>query len=638
MKRFLQIAFMLSLAFTMQAQVFSEDFEGGEPSGWFAESGWQFGTAASLSSQYYTIPTTGNVYAANDDALGGAGSATGRLVTSKIDLSGVDPETSLILSFDGFFVNGDWEAADETAGVVASSDGIVFNTIGEIVDGAAQTNEFEAMTRYQFTLEGYAGGDLYVGFDYSDGGGWNYGFAIDNVQILELTTARDIAVNQVFGNRYVDAGASPAVVAAIENKGYETVESMMVRVTDPAGSSSDVEVTGLNIPFGAEENVDLQLGGDISTPQTYAYSFEVISVNGEEDENPMDNAGAAEFVSVADVPSKKLIAEEGTGTWCGWCPRGTVFMEQMEADFPDEFIGIAVHNNDVMANTDYDAGVGAFPGFTGYPGVIADRFLVIDPSQLPDYYNLINRISPFSLTMDQSYDPSTREMAISVNTRAHSTFDGNFRMAMVITEDNVTGTSSEYAQTNYYAGGANGQMGGYENLPDPVPAADMVYNHVAREIIGGWNGVGGSVPTSVTNAESYSYDFNYTLPEAYDHFNTNVIILLLDNDSGEVVYGTKEHLNVVSSTDNTPSEIDNVSVYPNPSSDVIYLDVNLNETADVTLAVSNTFGQVVSQRTYQSLNGNMVLPVERNTLPAGQYLATLSVNGKVITKRIAFVD
>lgn len=34
-------------------------------------------------------------------------------------------------------------------------------------------------------------------------------------------------------------------------------------------------------------------------------------------------------------------------------------------------------------------------------------------------------------------------------------------------------------------------MGGFELLPNPVPAAKMTYNHVARAILGGWAGIPG---------------------------------------------------------------------------------------------------------------------------------------------------
>lgn len=68
-----------------------------------------------------------------------------------------------------------------------------------------------------------------------------------------------------------------------------------------------------------------------------------------------------------------MLAEEATGTWCTWCPRGAVFMAKMKEDYPDDFIGIAVHNQDPMTLTSYNTGLTNLPGFSGFPSVVVRR-------------------------------------------------------------------------------------------------------------------------------------------------------------------------------------------------------------------------------------------------------------------------
>ena len=85
------------------------------------------------------------------------------------------------------------------------------------------------------------------------------------------------------------------------------------------------------------------------------------------------NAGGADNVPADDVltlmvdpvtpaAGKVVVGEEGTGTWCQWCPRGAVFMDKFANDFGQYWAGIAVHNNDPMTVADYDAGIGALIG------------------------------------------------------------------------------------------------------------------------------------------------------------------------------------------------------------------------------------------------------------------------------------
>lgn len=52
-------------------------------------------------------------------------------------------------------------------------------------------------------------------------------------------------------------------------------------------------------------------------------------------------------------PDKKVWVEEATGTWCGWCPRGEVYMNYLYAKYPEHFVGIAVHQKDPMECKDW---------------------------------------------------------------------------------------------------------------------------------------------------------------------------------------------------------------------------------------------------------------------------------------------
>ena len=53
----------------------------------------------------------------------------------------------------------------------------------------------------------------------------------------------------------------------------------------------------------------------------------------------------------------RVVGEEATGTWCGWCPRGAVALNWMDHDYEGYWQGIAVHNGDPMSDADYDNGL-----------------------------------------------------------------------------------------------------------------------------------------------------------------------------------------------------------------------------------------------------------------------------------------
>ena len=202
---------------------------------------------------------------------------------------------------------------------------------------------------------------------------------------------------------------------------------------------------------------------------------------------------------MTEVPQKYVVGEERTGTWCGWCPRGAVALEDMESE--EFFIGIAVHNGDPMTITAYDSGINAYipPSF---PGGAVDRVIEGDPGSFSSMYaTRSSHIPPASIDVSYAVVGSNIEVTVTANFVGNLT--GDYRLAAVITEDDVTGTASGYNQANYYSGGGAGAMGGYESLSDPVPAADMHYDHVARAL--GDNqilGTPGSLPASIAAGTS----------------------------------------------------------------------------------------------------------------------------------------
>ena len=72
---------------------------------------------------------------------------------------------------------------------------------------------------------------------------------------------------------------------------------------------------------------------------------------------PLKTACSASYVNITRAESfytRRMVVEEGTGAWCGWCVKGIVGLRYMNATYPDQFIGIAVHNGDMYTVNNYN--------------------------------------------------------------------------------------------------------------------------------------------------------------------------------------------------------------------------------------------------------------------------------------------
>ena len=150
---------VLALSVSAQTTILSEDFTSGLPTGWTMDGGWAAGTADGLASQYFTPPGSSEILCLNDDAAAPGGS--GAIVTSEIDLTG---ESVVLMSFDAFFVNGDYEGDEEAYVQLSNDGGATWNTVLDL--GGVQ-----GWNSTVVNLSDYAGGSVMVSLNYTDDGG-----------------------------------------------------------------------------------------------------------------------------------------------------------------------------------------------------------------------------------------------------------------------------------------------------------------------------------------------------------------------------------------------------------------------------------------------------------------------------------
>jgi hypothetical protein len=166
-------------------------------------------------------------------------------------------------------------------------------------------------------------------------------------------------------------------------------------------------------------------------------------------------------------------------------------------------------------------------------------------------------------------------------------------------------------------------MGGFENLPDPVPAAQMVYHFVARALLGGFSGMDGSIPDAVEANEEFSVEFTYAVPAAYNVENMHAIIFVLDDQTGEILNGDIVPLNnEISAVPLIP--VGSSKIYPNPTSDILNLTVDFKTANQVSMKIYNTYGGLIRDLGQLNLtSGKAFEKINVSDFQAGMYILEL---------------
>ena len=421
-------------------------------------------------------------------------------------------------------------------------------------------------------------------------------------------------------------GQTRPMSATVRNLGVNTITSFDLALSFNAVPQS-MSFPSVSIPSMATYVVTFNVPVTFVAGSNVAV-VTVSNVNGlgpDGDLNDDVNTASGNITTVP-APGKMVVGEEGTGTWCQWCPRGAVYMDYMAESYDGFWAGIAVHNGDPMTDAAYDTGIGAL--ITGYPSALVDRGAAIDPSTVEGSFLTRVQIAPHAtITNGAKWNTAHDTLFVSVTYTFTQAATSSYKGLAVITEDSVTGTSG-YAQANAYGNNANGPMGGFELFGTSVPAASMNYNHVARGIAPNFNGAScfyGTVPV----ASVLTANFAFPIQAGWDTSMFHVTGILVgptgtfDNAGRSSLAEALSNGWVPATTGvsvaEIPSQPEDIKVYPNPSNGTSFVELNLDAPQEVTMTIRDVTGKVVGTHSYGTLGGANILPIYTSELATGVY-------------------
>lgn len=321
---------------------------------------------------------------------------------------------------------------------------------------------------------------------------------------------------------------------SIHNNSTDPITDITV-VYKPSGGETVRVGKTFSAPVNPDENREFAMDDftcNIQGREIYG-EFDLQTVNGK------TNYGRGTYIYLFcanETFPKSIVVEELTGTSCGYCPRGIVSMEHMRNNVTDgSWIGISVQKDAMRPSTAYSTFFEIHPGNT--PSAVINRdFSNIQspmPAILEDLHaNYTARSAEMGITASCEYLSDTKTAIVSTTTRfAFDNQDNPYRLNYIITEDSV----GPYYQYNYYANGAHGPMGGWENQNTVV---ENTYNDIARE--GSiYHGVDTSLPSNVTAGKDYPSTQSIDCSSVTNPSNAFITIMGVNKNNGLVENATR---------------------------------------------------------------------------------------------------
>ncbi len=263
-------------------------------------------------------------------------------------------------------------------------------------------------------------------------------------------------------------------------------------------------------------------------------------------EPPPEKLSGQVFSHLGNTAPKQVLVEQFTGTWCVWCPDGSLQMDKIKRKHGNAVL-VAIHaggNDRMIVPEGQEITTLYSPGF---PMAMVDRFLFEDQRGVPLSRNQDRWLrayelrsvqhTPVKLNIAHQYDPAERKVEATVEAIfTDYAYPGDIRLHIYVVEDKVTGQGSGYDQANAFAGNYSFPDHPYFNAPNPI--SGYVHRHVLRAVPSGSEGTSGIIPQKPVPGDVFSADYAFDIPDGIHTSEIKLVAFVAYHDPDDITKRT----------------------------------------------------------------------------------------------------
>ncbi len=569
------------------------------------DGGWLSGTASTLSSSSFTMSEHSRFIATNDDACNCI--KLNDLVKSPtMNLSSY--ASGVYLQYDLVFAGGTYQGATETAEIQYSTNGGSTWTLLAPITGTSTTGWVTRAIAVPAACLGQA--DVKFAFKYSDGGGYLFAMALDNIKVLVPPT-KDAGVTNAFTRKYISN--APVFNAVVTNWGLGAMNSATVNYQ--VGASAPVSQNFTFTPaLNYTDSKSIAFNPASLTAGNYSnLKIWVSDVNGTgadaNQTNDTSNFTSYSYYVANSTVARNALIEEFTSSTCGPCASLNVsFDPLLNANTPNTGSRVNVikyqmnwpnpgndpsYNNDGLTRRN-------FYGVSGIPQAITNgRTEMSSHSQGEiDTAKLDNAFATMTATLTKSGNVFTANLSVTPTLSVPT--DSRLAVYQVLMQDQYNYPGASTSQKNYYHA-----------------MRKMMPNGGGKMLASLANG------TAITSNDSYTFNAPVGTPAqmSYDLWNgfgkMEYVAFVQDTVTGDVLQSVSANiaLGLVELGENQ-----SIGLYPNPANDFSVVAVKFNSSTKVSMAIYDVTGKVVYKKEEATIPaGQQEIKINTSNLPTGTY-------------------
>ena len=216
-------------------------------------------------------------------------------------------------------------------------------------------------------------------------------------------------------------------------------------------------------------------------------------------------------------PINKVIVEDYTGTWCGYCPPVANAIYELKEVY-DNIISVGIHNNDELTIVQ-ESDLRSELGISGFPSARLNRTILwLDPYQFSEVNSLLSEENNVAISINSTLE----NVELGVDLRIVSNVElVNHKLVIYLVESNLI-----YDQANYF----NYVEGSYfYNLGNPIE--NYSHQDVLRKSI---TNISGNILELIQPLTDYKYNFNIELNPDFAVENLAIVAIVVDSNNNAI--------------------------------------------------------------------------------------------------------
>lgn len=607
------------------------------------------------------LPHNGiDTFAVSTSWLNPSGTAAAWLVTPAISSITVNS----VLTWDAMAPDlNNADGYEVYAAITTTNTPVVTDFTTLLFSTVAEKNTWQT---HGISLATFAGQNIRIAFKNNSTN--KYQLWLDDISVTNISSAYDVSAISHSIYKYSSVNSNNSMTATFKNNGYTPINTLTIKYMMENGATvTETKILSPALNYLESRSLSFTQPYNSLAPLYTSFKIWADLINGQTDQMNSNDTISGGLTISSSVPPKKVLVEQFTGAWCGWCPDGYTVLKSIVSTNTN-VISAAIHDNDNMSTPEGNTLIADYT--TTFPSATIDQYyfpanekMAISRENWSTY--ITQRLAmktPATVTLTNvNYNSISRQIDATVSSTFVGDVKGDYRLNLYVKENNVFGpvndnTDNQWNQHSYLFNIGSSpyyQMGTYLNpttyLLNP---SEYTHQHVINNIADGAFGASGIIPSSgPTNGLTFSKTYTYTLPSPIgtefrynadniylvgvvseynaDSKNRNILnaaeVKLTSN--GEVLVGIKEL---------TASDVQ-LNVFPNPAADVCHLTYNLKQDEFVKVSIYNTLGELVSIETKNVSAGNVIHTLNITELHSGNYSVQVSFKNTVVTKKLTII-